>query len=249
MSRPFCNQVIVITGVSRGIGREAALRFAAGGAVVAGIYASQDEAARELQATVHASGGELVLYKGSVSDADFVAAALSDLYSRFGRLDVLVNNAGRTADQLALLMEEPQWDEVLDTNFAGVAVCSQEAVGYMLRQREGSIVNVVSVSGIYGREAQSNYAASKGAVIGLTKLYARLYSRHGIRVSALAPGMISTGMAERVAERKVEEFLRHTAAERLGEAAEVAAAILYLAGSDAAYHAGQTLKLDGGFLR
>ncbi|SFF08017.1 3-oxoacyl-[acyl-carrier protein] reductase [Paenibacillus algorifonticola] len=245
----FRDHVILITGVTRGIGRAIALRFIAEGAVVAGIYVRDDEAAEQLRGTAEEAGGRIILYKGSVSDHGFVANVMKDLFETYGRLDVLVNNAGRTNDQMALFMEEQQWNEVLDTNFIGTCCCSQEAVSYMLRQGRGAIINMVSVSGIYGREAQTNYAASKGAIMGLTKLYARLYASQSIQVSAIAPGMIETEMAQSVPAEKMADFLKHTAAGRLGSAEEVADAVMYLAGPLASYHAGQTLKIDGGFLR
>lgn len=172
----FRDHVILITGVTRGIGRAIALRFLAEGAVVAGIYVRDDEAAEQLQGDAEKAGGRISLYKGSVSDQAFVANVMKQVFETYGRLDVLVNNAGRTNDQMALFMEEQQWNEVLATNFIGTCYCSQEAVSYMLRLGKGAIINMVSVSGIYGREAQTNYAASKGAIMGLTKLYARLYA-------------------------------------------------------------------------
>lgn len=245
----FRDHVILITGVTRGIGRAIALRFLAEGAVVAGIYVRDDEAAEQLLGDAEKAGGRISLYKGSVSDHGFVANVMKQVFETYGRLDVLVNNAGRTNDQMALFMEEQQWNEVLDTNFIGTCYCSQEAVSYMLRLGKGAIINMVSVSGIHGREAQTNYAASKGAIMGLTKLYARLYASKNIQVSAIAPGMIETEMAQGVPPEKLADFLKHTAAGRLGSAEEVADAVMYLAGPLASYHAGQTLKIDGGFLR
>ncbi|WP_338552757.1 SDR family oxidoreductase [Paenibacillus sp. KS-LC4] len=245
----FRDHVILITGVTRGIGRAIALRFLAEGAVVAGIYVRDDEAAEKLRGEADSAGGRISLYKGSVSDQGFVADVMKQVFDTYGRLDVLINNAGRTNDKMALFMEEQQWNEVLDTNFIGTCCCSQEAVSYMLRLGKGAIINMVSVSGIYGREAQTNYAASKGAIMGLTKLYARLYASQNIQVSAIAPGMIETEMAQGVPPEKLADFLKHTAAGRLGSAEEVADAVMYLAGPLASYHAGQTLKLDGGFLR
>lgn len=245
----FRDKVVVITGVTRGIGKAAALAFIAEGAIVAGIYRSSDDAALELRQSVEAGGGRISLYKGSVADREFIASAFSDIRRAYGSVDVLVNNAGQTGDGMALLMTEEQWNDVVGTNFAGTFNCSQEAIPYMVRQGGGSIVNVVSVSGVYGREAQTNYAASKGAVMGLTKLLARRCAPDGIHVSAVAPGMIDTDMAQHVPEDKLADFLRHTAAGRLGTAEEAAAAIVYLASPLSAYATGHVLKIDGGFLR
>lgn len=197
----FSDHVVVVTGVSRGIGRAIALRFIAKGAIVAGIYVKDDAAADELTAEVGAAGGQMLLFKGSVADHAFVANVMKKVFDTFGRIDALINNAGRTSDQMALRMEEEQWNEVLDTNYVGACYCSQEAVRYMVLQNRGSIINLASVSGIYGREGQCNYAASKGALMGLTKLYARLYASHNIQVSAVAPGMIDTEMTGKCRKR------------------------------------------------
>lgn len=245
----FRDHVVVVTGVSRGIGRAIALRFIAEGAVVAGIYVRDDDAAGELAAEVKAAGGRMLLFKGSVADHAFAADVMKTVFDTYGRIDTLVNNAGRASDQMALRMEEQQWNEVLETNYVGACYCSQEAVGYMVRRNRGSIVNLASVSGLYGREGQCNYAASKGALLGLTKLYARLYAANNIQVSAVAPGMIDTEMTDDVPQEKLNDFLRHTLAGKQGTAEEVAEAVIYLAGPGASYHTGQTLKFDGGFLR
>jgi|HigsolmetaGSP11D_1036233.scaffolds.fasta_scaffold06721_3 3-oxoacyl-[acyl-carrier protein] reductase len=245
----FAGQVAVVTGITRGIGRATAMKLIAQGAAVAGIYVSNDEAAMSLREAAESIGGRVRLYKGSVDDPAFVRSMMEDVYTTFGRIDVLVNNAGRTQDQMALLMTEEQWDAVIAANVKGVIHASQAAIPYMARQRSGSIVNVTSVSGLYGREAQTNYAASKGALIGLTKLFARLHAADGIRVCAVAPGMIDTDMLTGLSESKLEDFLQHTLVKRLGTAEEVADAILYLADGRSAYATGQVLKLDGGFLR
>lgn len=249
MLTAFHEKVIFVTGITRGIGRAVALSFIAEGAIVAGIYLNSDEAALELKQDVQASGGRINLYKGSVTNRAFVSDVFRDVYQTYGRVDVLVNNAGRTNDQMALRMSEEQWNDVVGTNLIGTSICTQEVVPYMIKQGSGHIVNVVSVSGVYGRESQTNYAASKGAVIGLTRLLARRYAADGICVNALAPGIIDTDMALSIPEDKLADILRHTVSGRLGTVEEVATAILYLASSHSAYMTGHVLKMDGGFLQ
>lgn len=249
MGSTHLGRVAVVTGAARGIGKAALLQLAVAGAAVAGIYQSSEEAAVEAATEIQSMGGTVLMYKGSVADREFVADAMRDIHGRLGRLDILINNAGCTRDQLALFMHEPDWEQVIRTNFTGSCLCAQAAIPYMVAGGGGNIVNVVSVSGIYGREAQVNYAASKGALMGLTKLLARRYAADGIVVAAVAPGMIETAMAAEVPLAKRDDFLRHTALGRMGSVEEVAAAIDYLASPMAAYASGQTLKLDGGFLR
>jgi 3-oxoacyl-[acyl-carrier protein] reductase len=247
--RPFQDQVVIITGVSRGIGRACALQFSQDGAQVVGIYRANDRAAQEVSRQIQTLGGQLRLYKGSVSDRMFVRKTIEEVYCAFGRVDVLINNAGITRDELALFMTEEQWNEVLAANFLGTAFCLEAVLPYMQRQGRGNIVNVLSVSALYGREAQANYAASKGMILGLTKLLARKYQAHGITICALAPGLIDTEMAASLSSQKTETFLKHTLAGRLGTPEEMAQAISYLAGPQAQYFSGQVLKMDGGFLR
>ncbi|MBB6673758.1 3-oxoacyl-ACP reductase FabG [Cohnella nanjingensis] len=243
------NQVAVITGATRGIGRAVGERFAAAGATVVGVYARSGEIAARLQAEMAAQSLPGGFYQGSVDDPDFVGELMRRVMAEYGRIDVLVNNAGATRDNLAMRMSVEEWDAVLRTNLQGTLLCAAEAIPYMKRQGGGSVINVVSVSGLYGREAQANYSAAKGAVIGLTKLLARRYAEEGIRVNAVAPGMIATEMTEPVPPGKMENFLHHTHLKRQGTAQEVAEGILGLASGASGYLSGQVLKLDGGFLR
>jgi 3-oxoacyl-[acyl-carrier protein] reductase len=247
--RPFQDKVVIVTGVSRGIGQACALQFSRDGAFVIGIYLTNDTAAQEVSQLVQAQGGQLRLYKGSVADRDFVRRTINDIYHTFGHVDVLINNAGITRDELSLFMTEDQWNGVLATNFKGTAYCMEAVLPLMSSRGRGNIVNVLSVSALYGREAQTNYAASKGMILGLTKLLARKYQPHGITICAIAPGMIDTEMVATLSQKKTETFLRHTLAGRLGTPEEIALAIRFLAGPQAQYLTGQVMKMDGGFLR
>lgn len=245
----FLDKVVLITGISRGIGRASALRFSRDGARVVGIYRANDAAAQEVSREIQAQGGQIRLYKGSIADRDFVRKTIEEIDHAFGRIDVLVNNAGLTRDELVLFMSEEQWNEVLATNFRGTAHCLEAVLPIMKRQGQGNIVNVISVSALYGREAQSNYAASKGMVLGLTKLLARQCQPFGITICAIAPGMIETEMVAPLPRQKIKAFLRHTLSGRLGRPEEIAEAIWFLATPQAQYLTGQVVKMDGGFLR
>jgi 3-oxoacyl-[acyl-carrier protein] reductase len=243
------NQVAIITGATRGIGRAVWERFASAGATVVGIYAKSGEIAAQLQAEMAAQSISGGFYQGSVDDPAFVSELMQRVQQDFGRIDVLVNNAGITRDNLAMRMTVEEWDAVLNTNLLGTLLCATEAIPYMRQQGGGSVINVVSVSGIYGREAQANYSTAKGAIVGLTKLLARRHAEEGIRINAVAPGMIATDMTELIPPGKMENFLNHTNLKRQGTSKEVAEAILPLACGASGYLSGQVLKVDGGFLR
>lgn len=242
-------RVAVITGATRGIGREIVNRFAAAGAAVVGIYQSSTGSAEELAAHWQERGRTVRFFQGSVADSSFVAEVFRQVWSEFGRLDVLVNNAGITRDNLLMQMTDEQWQGPIHVNWEGTFNCCAEAIPYMRRQSAGAIINMVSVTAVLGREAQCNYGASKGAIIGLTRTLSRLYGAEGIRVNALAPGMIETEMIDHVPAKKLENFTHHTHPKRLGRASEVADAALFLATNLSSYFTGTVLKLDGGFVR
>jgi len=243
------NQVAIITGATRGIGRAVWDHFAAAGATVVGVYARSGDIAAQLQAEMTAKSIPGCFYQGSVDDPAFVRDLMKRVKEQFGRIDILVNNAGITRDNFAMRMTVEEWDAALHTNLQGTLLCASEAIPYIRQQGGGSVINVVSVSGVYGREAQINYSTAKGAVIGLTKLLARRHAGEGIRINAIAPGMIATEMTEQLPTGKLENFLRHTNVKRQGTVNEVAAAILPLASGATGYLSGQVLKVDGGFLR
>ncbi|QHW35139.1 3-oxoacyl-ACP reductase FabG [Paenibacillus rhizovicinus] len=243
------NRVAVITGATRGIGRAVWERFAEAGATVIGVYARSGEIAAKLEAEMASRSIAGRFYRGSVDDPVFVRTLMRQVKAQFGRIDILVNNAGITRDNLAMRMTVEEWDAVLHTNLQGTLLCAAEAIPYMRQQGGGAVINVVSVSGLHGREAQVNYSTAKGAVVGLTKLLARRHAREGIRVNAVAPGMIATEMTEQIPPAKLDNFLHHTNLGRQGTADEIAAAILPLASGASGYLSGQVLRVDGGFLR
>jgi 3-oxoacyl-[acyl-carrier protein] reductase len=243
------DRVAVVTGATRGIGKSILYRLAEEGAKVIGVYANSDQAAREIEEDIWGKGGQVQFYKGSVTDRAFVGEMFQEIKEKQGSLDVLVNNAGIVRDQLLFQMPDEDWEAVYRTNFLGTYICSTEVLPYMKEQQAGKVVNVVSVTGVIGREAQTNYGASKGSIMGLTRLLARKYATRGIAFNAVAPGMINTEMIGHVPKEKLDNFLRYTNVNRLGEPEEVAQAVLYLASDLSGYVTDTVLRVDGGFLR
>ncbi|AEV19295.1 3-oxoacyl-(Acyl-carrier protein) reductase [Geobacillus thermoleovorans CCB_US3_UF5] len=243
------DKIAVVTGATRGIGKAIVQTFVKQGAFVVGIYANNDAAAKELEAILNVNGQTIHYVKGSVNNPAFVQSVIGDVIDTYGRVDILVNNAGINRDQFIFKMSEEEWNQVISTNFSGTLYFCQSVLPFMEQQQKGKIVNVVSVTGVVGREAQTNYGTSKGAIIGLTRLLARKYYSKGISINAIAPGMIETEMIHHVPEDKISNFLRFTNAKRLGTAEEVARNVLYLSSDLSDYVTDTVLKVDGGFIR
>jgi 3-oxoacyl-[acyl-carrier protein] reductase len=246
MTQETNRRVAVVTGASRGIGRATAERLARDGFVVVINYASSAEAADEVRRVIEEAGGSAVAIRADVSKPDEVRAlfaAVDDL----GTLEVLVNNAGVTADGLCVRMSDEAWKRVLDVNLYGAFLCSREAIARMMKARKGSIVNVSSIVGLYGNAGQANYAASKAGIIGLTKSLAREVGKRGIRVNAVAPGFIQTEMTASLADR-ADEIAARVPLGRLGEASEVAEAVAFLCSDAASYITGAVLEVSGGLV-
>ncbi|WP_139491984.1 SDR family NAD(P)-dependent oxidoreductase [Brevibacillus dissolubilis] len=240
---------VIITGATRGIGKSIFYRLAEEGARVIGVYASSDESARVILDDFAERGLQGHFFKGSITDTDFIKQMFADVKEQYGSIDVLVNNAGIVRDQFVSQMPSKDWEAVFHTNFSGTYNCCTEVLPYMLEQKAGKVVNVVSVTGVLGREAQTNYGASKGAIIGLTRMLSRKYVQEGIYFNAVAPGMIRTEMIDHVPKEKIENFLRYTNIGRLGESEEVANAVLYLSTHLSDYVTDTVIKVDGGFIR
>jgi 3-oxoacyl-[acyl-carrier protein] reductase len=242
----FAGQVALVTGGSRGIGRACCVALAKRGAKVAINYAGNEEAAAQTAALVAAAGGESKLFRFDVSDAAAGAKAVEEIVAAWGRLDVLVNNAGIAIDGLLLRLKEEDLERQLAVNVKGAILLSKAVAKPMMKQRQGAIVNLSSVVGEMGNAGQSIYATTKAALFGFTKSLAReLASRH-IRVNAVAPGFIVTDMTHAIAEPQRQKMLEMIPAARLGTAEEVADAVLFLASKESAYITGEILRVNGG---
>jgi 3-oxoacyl-[acyl-carrier protein] reductase len=238
-------QVAIVTGASRGIGKSIALALGAAGAKVACV-ARNVEKLGEVAEAIRAAGGEASVHACDVTDSAAAQKTVDDVVAAWSRLDVMVNNAGITKDTLLPIMGDEDWDQVIAANLRSVFLFSRAAAKVMMRQRSGRIINMSSVSGLVGNPGQSNYSASKAGIIGFTQTTARELAKRKVTVNAICPGFIATEMAEALGPAILAEAKKRIPADRLGEAHEIADAVLYLASDSAAYVTGQTLVVDGG---
>lgn len=241
-------RVALVTGGSRGIGRAICLRLAEAGASVAVNYAGNAQAAEEVASIIKAQGGQAITVQANVADAGEVAGMFDMVLNTYGKIDILVNNAGITRDNLLIRMKDEEWDAVIDTNLKGVYQCIKAAAKPMMKQRYGRIVNISSVVGLIGNAGQMNYVAAKAGVIGMTKTAAREFSSRNISVNAVAPGFIETDMTATLSEDIKTKLYDQIPLGRLGQADDVAKAVLFLASDDSGYMTGQTLHVDGGMV-
>ncbi|KAF5842479.1 hypothetical protein DUNSADRAFT_7089 [Dunaliella salina] len=241
--------VALVTGSSRGIGKAIALELAKQGSRVVVNYAGNKQAAEEVAQKVTEQGSEAMVVGASVGKRDEIDRMFKEVTDKWGRVDVLVNNAGITRDTLIMRMKPEQWQDVIDTNLTGVFYCTQNALKMMGKQKSGRIVNVTSVVGLAGNAGQANYSASKAGVIGLTKTVAREYSGRSITCNAIAPGFIASDMTAAIDKKYEEMILKGIPLGRYGQPEEVAGLVRFLATDPAAaYITGQVINVDGGMV-
>jgi len=243
----LANQIAVVTGAGRGIGRAIALKFAAEGADVVCVSRTQENSDK-VAAEIRALGRRAWAHAVDVSDSSAVSAVAAKILEEAGRVDILVNNAGVTRDGLLMRMSDADWDAVLDTNLKGAFLVTKAFTRAFLKQRSGRIINISSVIGLIGNAGQCNYAASKAGLIGFTKSVARELASRGVTANAIAPGFIETDMTAELKEDMRAELLKKIPLGCLGQAEDIAGAALYLAGAAGRYVTGQVLTVDGGMV-
>ena len=243
----LAGRVAFITGASQGIGRACAVRLATEGATVA-VAARNQEKLNELVSEITAAGGKAGAFALDVTDEEQVKSAIKTAIAQFGKIDILVNNAGITRDQLVMRMKRADWDAVLQTNLTSAYLCTQQVMSSMLKQRWGRIINITSVFGQMGQAGQTNYAASKAGLIGLTMAIAREVGSRNITCNAVAPGFIETAMTESLSDEFKQTAVKQIPLGRVGAPEDVASAVAYLASDEASYITGHVLNVNGGLL-
>lgn len=242
------NQVVLVTGASRGIGKAIATSFAKSGAHVAFTYLSSVEKGQALEKELESFGIKAKGYRSDASKFDQAEELVNQVVAEFGQIDVLINNAGITRDGLLMRMSEEQWDEVIDINLKSVFNLTKACIKPMMKAKSGSIINMTSIVGIKGNAGQANYSASKAGIIGFTKSVALELGSRNIRCNAIAPGFIETEMTGELNEATVEEWKKNIPLRRGGDASEVANVCLFLGSELSTYVTGQVIQVDGGLL-
>ncbi|MBT9775006.1 3-oxoacyl-[acyl-carrier-protein] reductase [Clostridium sp. MCC353] len=240
------DKIAVVTGASRGIGRQIAVTLASKGATVIVNYNGSAAKAEEVVTEIEAAGGKAEAVQCNVSDYAKAGELMDYVIKKYGRIDILVNNAGITKDGLLMKMSEEDFDAVLDTNLKGAFNCMKHVSRQMIKQRAGRIINMSSVSGVAGNAGQTNYAASKAGIIGLTKAAAREMASRGITVNAIAPGFIVTEMTDVLPDAVKESTKEQIPMKKFGETADIANTVAFFASDEAKYITGQVLCVDGG---
>lgn len=239
-------KVALITGGSRGIGESIVMHFAKEGADIAFTYVSSEEKANLVADAARALGVKVVAIKSDASDYTQAENLINDVVNQFGKIDILINNAGITKDTLMLRMSEEQWDQVIQVNLKSVFNLTKHALKPMMKQKSGSIINMSSVVGVFGNAGQANYAASKAGIIGFTKSIAKEVGSRNIRCNAIAPGFIETDMTHDLTDEQKKAYTDNIPLKRLGTGEDVAQACVYLGSDMSQYVNGQVLSVCGG---
>ena len=241
-------KVALVTGATRGIGKQIALTLAKEGYNIALNYRKENEELENLKKEIEENNVKCLAVRGDVSNFEEVEEFVKEIVSKFGRIDVLVNNAGITKDMLLMRMKKEDFESVIDVNLVGTFNVTKNVIGYMTKARSGRIVNISSVVGISGNAGQTNYSASKAGIIGFTKSLAKEVASRNINVNAIAPGFIETNMTDILKEEIKEEIAKSIPLKRMGKAQDVANLVKFLVSDDSSYITGQVINVDGGML-
>ncbi len=242
------NQVAIVTGGTKGIGKAICLLFAEQGAKVIANFFRDDDAAENLKKEAKSRGLDLGLYKADVTQRDQAKAMVEETAARYGKIDILVNNAGLVRDNFLMLMSDEDWESLVITHLTSLFYCCRTVIRKMIPQREGKIINIASISGMMGTPGQVNYAATKGGMISFTKSLARELGSFNIHVNAVAPGLIESEVVSKMPKEKLEAIVKSSSLGRVGKPEEVAQAVVFLASEHSSYITGQTIVVDGGIV-